>query len=520
MRQFRESSLFFFAVSFVVIISAVLIFFIESKLPINIDVAVHLNIASRILAGEQLYRDIIVISPPFQYFFRAVLMALISWLDVPILTASVVWDIIWTAILYTLTMYIIFKTSIFLEKKHKNKKESLFWLLLLPLAFIFFFSPALYWGQKEHYILNMMLVYLFFSYARCKAVEFGQGMRMLSMLLMMAACMFKPFYLVIVPFVELYVAKKRGQSWWRSVISFEMSLFVLFGLCYVAAIAFFVPDYFSVLSDFSLVYSYFQQASEHQFIYFLINCLFTIMCVLLGWFIIKDTQYRELCVISYIALIGCCAALFLQCKLWEYHFHPFSGVVKLIIAVTFIAMLSLMVRERRKKHVSHLVINGVLLIVAGVLFSYFWVNAVDSASSDKVEKQLIHELKKRDKNPSVYVLSALNISFGRAALDSPIAWYNQYYHLWPLKGALEEEKRREKSSPYVENVKHRVRRDIAEDIIRVHPKYLVVEHSGTTSDLLEVLKKGEKFSKVFSKYRALPDLFSASYQVYRLRDDQ
>ena len=197
------------------------------------DVAWFIHVANQLLQGKTLYVDIIEVNPPLG-----------MWLIVPI---------VWLANLFHIDSVIAVDTTLLLAsaavltlcnrylKLVNILNANARMLIVAALAFIVLFFPAIYFAEREHFMVLLFLPWLFLRLADNSSSKIGTVERILVGLMAGAAICIKPQSFFAPAMVEL-VLFLHGKSL-RKIFAVENISAGLFAVIYAGAILRFAPKF-------------------------------------------------------------------------------------------------------------------------------------------------------------------------------------------------------------------------------------------------------------------------------------
>ena len=478
--------------------------------PINIDVAIHVEIANRMWLGQQLYDDIVVVNPPLQYLLRMCAVALWKLCGISAKDASFIQDILYVSVFYLVTIRLwcrVFQPSRFMETA----------LVLLVLASLFFISPFMFgdmqvFGQKEHLIFVGVVPYLLSQYLKMQQIPISRMERLLAFLGMAIACMIKPFYAILVIALQLVVVfseESRKDGWQENIKKMFYSLvpFMVVGTAYLLFVALVYPDYFNIHLLYGNAYYQFQKAPL-IFVYykFIISVLPLVMMLYIINHSLGGTQYRYLLGMFSITVLITLIFIFLQGKMWVYHFYP-SWM--LFVLTAFIAFFSRIELIKQQYNTLKTVLVSVLcgLIIGGALYASY--GSRELLSSYDEEKRLVQQLE--ENNVSDVYLIAQDLVVSRLLLEHKILWHNRFIHMWPFPGL----------QVVVDGVQSLdVNKDaiaaLSSELTKLQPQYIIIQKEATDVDepyYLRILQKDAELASILKHYHVNKVLSVDNYLV-------
>lgn len=282
----------------------------EIRGPLNGDAHWILTMASRVLGGERLYRDILEINPP-----------LIVWLQVPIvwlaqavgLAPATVYRgvVLAVCVISTAATVHLLSRSRF-AVRHAGLNE---WMAP-ALLFVLLLIPAGAFGQREQIITALLLPLVATTGLRLDGMPVARRAAIAVGIAAGIAIALKPFFVVL----WVLLAAVRSLQSRRTRLNAEDLAIVGIGAAYVGAVLVATPEFFRVVRVFGPAYAAFTTAKSVG--YLLRNAAAVWAgAALVAWAVRREREDAAGLALA-ISVAGAFVAAMLQGKGWTYHFVP------------------------------------------------------------------------------------------------------------------------------------------------------------------------------------------------------
>ncbi|UCG32169.1 MAG: hypothetical protein JSU68_10940 [Phycisphaerales bacterium] len=334
---------------------------------INWDSAWYCYAARRVLDGAKPYIDVVDVNPPLIIYLHippAGLARALGWSELLVFKGYVCL----LALVSLLLSHGIMKRSA-LGKPPAQRR-----LLLLVLTYILLAGPGAAFGQREHFLLIVLVPYVLGAAARAgRAGLRGPTMFLVGLLAGLGACL-KPYFLPALVVVQVYLLfGPVGRRVWRSPENIGAA--VAIGL-YAVHFLFLPPEVREAFVDLVRMTALTYGAYERE-LRVLLEQGHTQRCLLLGLscLLLRPVEnHKHL----YRVLLLTLAVLFLaaiwQLKGWRYHFLPALGAGWILAVVLFVGVLQ---RRRLFGELFRLAPGAAVLLLAAGLFVAGLVKSVD-----------------------------------------------------------------------------------------------------------------------------------------------
>ncbi len=296
------------------------------------DLAFYLYAARRLIDGATLYRDIGDMNPP-----------LIIWLNVPAVLAARLLDIP-EILAYRLLATTLAGASLLLC--HRLARDVL-WpealvarrYLLLLLCFALFPLAWEDFGQREYFVLALLLPYLFTAVARVQGAGVPAALAAGTGLLAGVGVALKPHFVIVVVVLEAFRRLRAPLDRWR--ITPELAGGGAFLGLYGLAIFTLTPDYLPLVTLLGPAYTSFMRQSVVE-VTLLASATPLVLFTLFAFLALRRSARRPLPWDLFAgAILACYASAVVQHKGLRYHYYP-------AFALAFVLLGLIAATARRK----------------------------------------------------------------------------------------------------------------------------------------------------------------------------
>lgn len=298
---------------------------------INRDVAWHLHVAWRLLAGEMLYVDILEKNAPIIYYLAIIPLKIATVLAIPVPMAVALFQMILVALSWVLLWRVMRDTRRGL--KYATMICAFFVLLFFPLI-----SQPHEVGQKEHLMLVFCLPYLFLRLLPVSLPSFSWRFRALLGVLAAIGFLIKPPYLLLAITIEVWRLLKTKDV--KRVFSDATNIAlgsVVVGV--VLAVLLFTP-YVEVMQTYFSFYLAHGKRALSATIFAEHRGHFIVPIAFLGALFALPASVRLLVILTCVSGV----VVIWQQKFWDYQFIPYEAC--LFILYVFLVQHLWHFRER------------------------------------------------------------------------------------------------------------------------------------------------------------------------------
>ncbi len=308
---------------------SIIVYLAHMEYILNADVASLLYDTELFLSGGTYVKDFFETNPPmiFILYMPIVFFHKLTSFDIRSLTYFYIFIITFISLIFCngLLKNILSKEDVFLKNT-----------MMFMLVFAFLIVPLGDFGQREHLLVMLCMPYLFAVVSRAKhiSIPFLQA----CLIGLMAGLVFslKPFFLIPVILVELYLMllKKSIKSWVRPESLVMLAVMVL----YIAYVFIYHPLYFNVLMP--LISQFYFIGTEERWLVMFVKPRVIFCSVVAAYYLFypHKNHFRELLQVLSLALIGFILAFIVPRSAWTYHVLPAYGVA-LVLTVIYVYSL-------------------------------------------------------------------------------------------------------------------------------------------------------------------------------------
>lgn len=475
------------------------------RIQLHGDILYFLTIGKQILKGSKLYVDIIDLNSPTIFYYHAIIDLLSQTFSI---NQSITFIIFTLGFLATICLLI----TILLKLTPLNNSKYLYLLLVLTLLLFTGYD----FGQREYLILILLSPYILVVINRFyRSSTINNYLLVLAGLLAAIGTTIKPIYVIIILYVELYLAinKRKINLFRHEFISFSSCIFI-----YTIFIIIRLPSYINILWLTLQTYGGF-----HVNGFTVINIeTFSVVFIVLFMVIFMARGYRNPIAIFWIGLtIFSWGIAILQTKGFTHHYLPFRMCFGIFLIYFYAHINNIQKLGIYLKIYSHLIFAFLLLTIT-ILPIINNTNYLPTNSSEY--SQLIGYLDKEGRNTQIAVLTTE--LYPMAYIDNfvDVEWTTKYRNYWMLPGLYKNEPIQAKPFPYhLPNQMSAAEQELftttINDIIMKKPKYIFMLKPGymsgfteTTFDFREYFSQDPQFKEYLKKYSLDKQLFK--YNIY------
>jgi hypothetical protein len=495
--------------------------------PIWGDQAWCFYVASQVLDGARLGKDIVETNPPTIVWISEIPVLLSRLLDVSPQTAMKIF-------LGPLTVLSVgWCASLVRGTAHAQSGTIALWLAIA----IAYGTTVYSWefvGQREHIMVLLMLPYLISSAIRLEGTSPPRWQGFAAGAAALVALALKPQHLVIVLGVEALLAYRHGIL--RSFTRPEASGAVLAAVVYCLAVWAFAPDYITkvVPLDFAAYTSYFHRSWVSLIVP---SRTAKVVAVLALWVVVqRRLQHRALCTVLVIAAIGSTVGYLIQQKGDRYLFAPADAYFIILAAVIFVDIVTQLTRSPNRfvlqRWPRYAVALASGLTVGLFYFSPQFARAAATYDNDWAGSQ-VEVASALPAGTKVVVLGPNGISFD-IVLDHHLEWASRFYGFWMLEAIFNAEAADGNAKPAqlarVADVARMMRAAANEDFERRKPNVVLVElcederiSCGTSevmekADILRWFEQDPTFRTIWAGYALCRQI--GYYDVWYAKNDK
>jgi hypothetical protein len=464
---------------------------------VNHDVAYWIDAAGRLLDGAVLYRDLIELNPPTNYFVTLIPVALARAAGFDAVLAFHTFVLALALLAAVLSGHVL----------HRVLGDALpSQLMMLPLAIVFLVLPGNDFGQREHILAMLLLPYLLLTAAPATSAV-SAAPRLSAGVMAGAVLAYKPYFI-------LYLAVAEALRLWRvrkltASVETIAALAVVAGAALVTLLAF--PDYTRFIVPLG-------RALYHGFeaplaaVLLQAHFLATLPVIAASLFLLRRLPAgtpAKPCVA--VLLGGAIAALLIyvvQMKGWGYHVLPAT-----MLAWAALGLL-LVVRAARALRIGAAPVLALGLALAAAIVAAFQLQAAASRDdSIRAEIAPLIELLRREAKGAPALFLSTHLPYGFPVVNyAGATWPYRYHHLLPLPGLYHgyqpAPSRAFRAPDEMDPVEAQFFATMVEDALRFPPRVILVDQrrqfppiSELGFDFLAYFRQDARFDRLFASYR-------------------
>lgn len=505
---------FWYCLIGVVFLSAIVY---QANTLINHDVAWYVYAAGRMLDGAELYKDIIEVNPPLNFFITAIPVYFARVTHLP--TTAV-----YKTFIFIIALLSLLVCGSFSAKMLKGSPSTLRYLFLFLIAFIFTVLPMYDFGQREHLYLMFCMPYFVSTIAFALGEKHSSKVSLLIGFFAAVGFLLKPFYLIIWLVLEIFLVldKKNLRILYHR---YENILIILISLVYFTTLTTFWPRYITLTEIALQVYHAYNVPIYMIFSYRISLFLLMLLSVLFFFLQKKHPAKKIFIVFLIIAVISFFIAL-LQKKGWSYHFYPYKSTILLFLTFNIAHFISRIIKLEKTFRFGF---NGFLLVVL-TYFMCFQIfipiknNLNNIPYERKATQTLIDFVKKHAQNESIFLFStSVSPSFPLVNYTNTY-WASRFNCLWFLPALYPHnyKPQRYHDKSEMNYIEQYIFTTTISDLQQNKPKLIIVNTSpmkqgfkGRDFDFIKYFSQDTHFKKFIDRYRKIGKL--DYYDIYKLK---
>ena len=480
--------------------------YFNAKTLINHDVAWYIYGAERLLAGAKLYRDIIEVNPPLNFYLTIipVSIAKILGLQPTAIYKCFIFFIGWGSLLICFNM---------LKKIYGKAASSLYWFLTFILSLIFFAYPLFHFAQREHLMIMLCMPYILSSILFIQQRELSTKIRILTVCMAFIGFALKPFFLLSWLTTECFIAINTKSL--KILFKRLENYFITGGMIlYYISLNIFWPDYFIITKMALQVYDSYNTPLL-IILLFRYTYILALIFAYFAFFMVKKIKENLLTTLLILQMTALITVGFIQHKGWPYHFLPYWSIT-IFFWCCYIA--SVAIKNNQLKKIINWGPEGVMLIIAVycVIFRVAVpIHDYEPSYKQYIAQRLINVINKNIFPKSLFVFSTSVDPGFPAAVYCNAKWGSRFNCLWLLPGNYPEDTDVIKyhSETQMNKIEKYVFKATISDLLKTQPELLVFEtrdmkqgFAGRKFDFFEYFVQNEKFRDLMSHYHLIHHL--------------
>lgn len=462
-------------------------------IPTHVDVEWYSHVTERWIQGDELYQTIVDVNPPMIVLLNTPSVILAQQLN----TSAVALFKIQTLLLaFIISAYSFYKIKgAVLPTKNQSTIFVLFLLFLLVLV------PGRQLGQREHYILILLLPYLL-SFISPRHQSINKWHALFIGITLSTAIGLKPFFIILPIILELFFVLQANHK----IVRPETATSVACLIVYVGFIYFITPNYFSIASIAAQTYRSYHIPDIQIFIFPTISVL---VSVIVFSFRKRRANISPLEYSFTIASILSLLVGIYQFKGWWNHFYPSTALALLNIMLGI--MLSYQKAHTSTSKETSLFLGGtVLTVVTGLFFltsihsslNFYYLHNLN----DKY-RQTIAAINLYAKNEPVALYSlSMNPQFLLIKHSNNIP-ATRFACQWFLPGMMLNDKLSDEARASINTY---AVQSAVDDLLTHQPKLILFDTSpqakigNNTFDFVAYFSQSREFSQLLAEYSKVP----------------
>ncbi|MCD6460531.1 hypothetical protein J7L67_07695 [bacterium] len=490
--------------------------YFQAETLINHDVSWYLYGAQRMLGGARLYRDIIEVNPPLNFYLTIIPVIIAKIFNLPSTAVykGFIFFIGWVSL--SACFYI-------LKKIYDKRDPSLIWFLTFILSLIFFTHPMTDFGQREHIMIMLCMPYLL------SAVLFLQNKHLSAAVIILTACMaltgfaLKPFFLLSWITTECFIIFKTKSI--KIVFKRLENLIIAAGmLIYFILMSTVWTDYFIIAKMALKVYHSYNTPLK-IILLFRYDHILMLIFACFAFFMLKKNKTDLLISLLLLQLISFLIIGFMQGKGWPYHFIPYWSCV-IFFWGSYIGLCAVKIDQfKQLKKIIKFGAQGVMIITAVYLIIFrvaIPIYNYEPSYKRVVARRLVDFIDKNIFPKSIFIFSTSVDPAFPTVNYSGSKWASRFNCLWLLPGNYKIDYRPqryhdESSMNYVEQYVYRA---TISDLLKNQPELLIFETRnlkqgffGKEFDFLKYFSRNKKFRGLMDNYDLIHHI--EDYAIYR-----
>ena len=487
--------------------------YFQSKTLINHDVAWYIYGAEQILEGARLYREIIEVNPPLNFYITIIPVSIAKLFNLP------------STAVYKCFIFLIGWASLviclFILKKYFDKdKSSLRWFLAFVLSLIFFAYPMVHFAQREHIMVMLCLPYILSSILFIQKKKLNLNIRLFISLAAFTGFALKPFFLlswITTEFFIIFYTKKIKTPFSRV----ENYIITAGMVIYYILVNTVWTDYF-IITKMALQVYHSYNTPLNIILLFRYTYVLALLFACFAFFMSKKNKADLLSKLILFQMAALIVVGFMQHKGWPYHFIPY-WCVTIFFWCAYIGS-SLANNGQLKKQLK-LGADGVMLIIAVYCLIFrvaIPIHDYEPSYKRVVTQRLVNVIKNHITPKSLFVFSTSVDPAFPAVNYSGSKWGSRFNCLWLLPGNYKSDQAIIKY--HTENQMNKVEKYVYKatisDLLKNQPELLVVEtrkikqgFAGKEFDFIKYFSQNQKFRELLSNYQVVHHI--EDYALYR-----
>jgi hypothetical protein len=462
-------------------------------LPMNSDVAWLLYAGGQVLDGARLGVDVVEVNPPLIVYLNAAVEGISRLAGVSSLIG--------------LPLCVVALVGVSLAMCHRLRDAlppALGQVAILVLAYMLMVYTGPMIGQREHLLVILILPYAYAAAIVARGGRISLGMAIASGVMAAVGFALKPFFVLALVGVELYLVRRRGG---RILLRPQAVAMAIVLALYAAALVVFTPEYFTFVWRWYAIYRAYQpyqgvlRAGTWR--------LGVLAAAVLGAHVLLRGRASEWARIMIVLALMLTLGVYLQGKGFLYHWYPAIAITAVLLALAVTAAFLRWWPRRWVLRPEFALALAVPLACLDSNLSWSGGQYRDLGAYDIVRKYA--------KDDAIGVLSTYVYTVFPMVNETGVRWASRYSSLWQIPGFYQAQGWTHYRTPEEMSELERALVDsVAADLERTRPAILFVDKSPPTPamegfDYQAYLAASPRFARILEDYRFLVN--TANYRV-------
>lgn len=402
-------------------------FWLQAHMLMHEDVINTIHVSSLLLEnGAQHYgMDYLEFSPPMIMHLTFPALLFSKWLGIDIYTSFIA---------YTISLIMLSMTCCYVLLRKLQGRN---YFILATATFVLLFLPANFFGQREHFLLILILPYLVSIAVRIENKPINAFFAIMIGIMAGLGFSLKPFFIPAFLCVELYLLLSK-----RHVLRLECIMILLTLILYHIYVFIFFHNYIFTLAP---VVTQLYSASIREPWHIIFSHWYVLYCCAAILVYLLNQQKTIIGNVFFCALLGLMIAFLIPRASWFQHVLPAFGIACLLFASIFVSQLSRPLQQ------------NILLILGLLLFYYPIYETVHLTQSAALKKQyflrspLLQFFQQQSVQTSFLCLSLQDMDFQYLIPHSRLHYVGITPNLWWLIGLTKLQMKNEQLNDMVAN---------------------------------------------------------------------
>jgi hypothetical protein len=412
-------------------IGFILIFaiWLQTHTIISGDITWLMQVGKRLIEGGHYYKDFIEVNPP---------MAIYIYL-IPVLFSMIFHiDFISSVTIYVFLISILswLICSYLLKQIFPKTANTVRYIFEISLAFSLFILPAYAFGQREYFLIILMLPYLLLAILRIQQQLINRWFSLFIGLMAGIGFAIKPFFLLAWGLIEIYLIVRTKTL--KIALRIEgLSCLGLF-IFYCISILLMTPEY--ITQSKALIQPIYYRNFRVPFSWLLGHniVIFSILALCNYCLVKKQLYYQTFCDLLAISIISMLIIFLAQQTLWFYHLLPVLFFTILLLTLVTTAHLNYFFKIEQLSLALFATAGANFILLILVSYGFFIIMGNINASFYLTKELLnspIYNISKSAAGKPIYIFT------NNIAINYPLIDYTQTYSpsafpcLWLISAA-------------------------------------------------------------------------------------